>query len=116
MPALCFLPAMKRDELIAALKHRIPQIRGYLEHVAFAVAELPSPTVPEHVKELYRLSAARAEAEIPWSEQLLQRLEQGEYEFPPSMLGTLRRQGRDSTTPDDSARVPAPRRPRRRQG
>ncbi len=116
MPALCFLPAMKRDELIAALKHRIPQIRGYLEHVAFAVAELPSATVPEHVKELYRLSAARAEAEIPWSEQLLQRLEQGEYEFPPSLLGTLRRQGREPAVPDDSVGAPAPRRPRRRQG
>ena len=82
MPALCFMPVLKRDELIAALKNRIPQVRGQLEHVDFAIAQLPNPGTPEHVKELYRLSAARVAAEVPWAEALIQRLEQGEYEIP----------------------------------
>jgi DNA-binding PadR family transcriptional regulator len=82
MPALCFMPVLKREELIAALKNRIPQIRGQLEHVDFAIAQLPNPGTPEHVKELYRLSAARVGAEVPWAEALIQRLEQGEYEIP----------------------------------
>jgi DNA-binding PadR family transcriptional regulator len=82
MPALCFMPVLKREELIAALKNRIPQIKGQLEHVDFAIAQLPNPGTPEHVKELYRLSAARVGAEVPWAEALIQRLEQGEYEIP----------------------------------
>jgi DNA-binding PadR family transcriptional regulator len=82
MPPLCFLPAMRREELIAALKHRVTQVRGHLEHLDFMIAELPNVTTPEHVKELYRLAAARAAAEIPWAEQLLARLERGEYEIP----------------------------------
>jgi DNA-binding PadR family transcriptional regulator len=82
MPALCFMPVLNRDELIAALRNRIPQIRGQLEHVDFAIAQLPNPGTPEHVKELYRLSAARVAAEVPWAEALIQRLEQGEYEIP----------------------------------
>jgi DNA-binding PadR family transcriptional regulator len=82
MPALCFMPVLNRDELIAALKNRIPQVRGQLEHVDFAIAQLPNPGTPEHVKELYRLSAARVAAEVPWAEALIQRLERGEYEIP----------------------------------
>ena len=82
MPALCFMPVLKREELIAALRNRIPQVRGQLEHVDFAIAQLPNPGTPEHVKELYRLSAARVAAEVPWAEALIQRLEQGEYEIP----------------------------------
>ena len=82
MPALCFMPVLTREELIAALKNRIPQVRGQLEHVDFAIAQLPNPGTPEHVKELYRLSAARVAAEVPWAEALIQRLEQGEYEIP----------------------------------
>jgi DNA-binding PadR family transcriptional regulator len=82
MPPLCFMPAMRREEMIAALKHRITQIRGQLGHVDFMISELPNATTPEHVKELYRLSAARAAAEIPWAEELLARLERGEYEIP----------------------------------
>ena len=83
MPALCFMPVMRREELMAALKHRITQVQGMLEHSAFAVAELPNPSTPEHVKELYRLSAARAGAEIPWAQALLERLERGEYQILP---------------------------------
>jgi DNA-binding PadR family transcriptional regulator len=82
MPALCFLPVMKREELMAALKHRITQVQGMLEHSEFAVAELPNASTPEHVKELYRLSAARAGAEIPWAQALIERLERGEYLIP----------------------------------
>src|SRR5882724_13609096 len=35
MPALCFIPGMKRDELMAALRHRITQVQGMLEHAEF---------------------------------------------------------------------------------
>ncbi|HET6147965.1 MAG TPA: PadR family transcriptional regulator [Polyangia bacterium] len=82
MPALCFMPVMRREELMAALKHRITQIEGMVEHAEFAIAQLPNAATPEHVKELYRLSAARVAAEIPWAQALMERLERGEYQIP----------------------------------
>ncbi len=110
MPALCFMPVLKREELIAALKNRIPQIRGQLEHVDFAVAELPNPGTPEHVKELYRLSAARLAAEVPWAEALIQRLEQGEYEIPHPAEVARAREIRESAARGAARRPRTPRR------
>jgi len=111
MPALCFMPVLKREELIAALRNRIPQIRGQLEHVDFAVAQLPNPGTPEHVKELYRLSAARVGAEIPWAEALIQRLEQGEYEIPhPAEVAREREIRATAAARGEARRERAPRR------
>jgi len=110
MPALCFMPVLKRDELIAALRNRIPQIRGQLEHVDFAIAQLPNPGTPEHVKELYRLSAARVAAEVPWAEALIQRLEQGEYEIPHPAEVAREREIRATSVRDESRRSRAPKR------
>jgi DNA-binding PadR family transcriptional regulator len=79
MPAVCFLPMMSRDELVAVLRQRVTQIEGLLKQADFAIGELPTPTTPEHVKELYRLSAARLAAEITWATALMARIERGEY-------------------------------------
>jgi DNA-binding PadR family transcriptional regulator len=112
MPALCFMPVLKREELIAALKNRIPQIRGQLEHVDFAIAQLPNPGTPEHVKELYRLSAARVAAEVPWAEALIQRLEQGEYEIPhPAEVAREREIRATASTRGEGTRERSPKRP-----
>jgi DNA-binding PadR family transcriptional regulator len=112
MPALCFMPVLKREELIAALKNRIPQVRGQLEHVDFAIAQLPNPGTPEHVKELYRLSAARVAAEVPWAEALIQRLEQGEYEIPhPAELAREREIRATASTRGEGPRERSPKRP-----
>ena len=111
MPALCFMPVLKREELIAALRNRIPQIRGQLEHVDFAIAQLPNPGTPEHVKELYRLSAARVAAEVPWAEALIQRLEQGEYEIPhPAEVAREREIRATAAARGEARRERAPRR------
>src|SRR4051794_34442721 len=80
MPGVCFMPAMQRDELISALKHRQVQIDGILKHMDFIIAGIPgSSTTPAHVAELLRLSAARAGAETAWSKALIAALERGEY-------------------------------------
>jgi DNA-binding PadR family transcriptional regulator len=78
MPALSFLPMMRKEELLAALRHRMVVARGMLEHMNFAVNELPTDK-PEHIKEFFRLSAARVGAEIDWARALSERLERGEY-------------------------------------
>lgn len=79
MPGLAFMRAVNPDELKAALEHRINQVRGMIKASEFAAAQIPNETVPAHVRELYRLSAARLEAEIPWAEALIKRLEAGDY-------------------------------------
>lgn len=114
MPGLCFLPAMRSDELIAALKHRITQIQGQLEHTEFAIAELPNASTPAHVKELYRLVAARAAAEIPWAQELVKRLERGEYADPRPLQSVLPRplaaaDASDSATATTRGRKRSPR-------
>jgi DNA-binding PadR family transcriptional regulator len=111
MPALCFMPVLKREELIAALKNRIPQVRGQLEHTDFALAELPKPPTPEHVKELYRLSAARLAAEIPWAEALIQRLEQGEYQIPHPAEVARVKEVQEAAARDEARRPRARKRP-----
>jgi DNA-binding PadR family transcriptional regulator len=78
MPALSFLPMMRKPELLAALRHRMVVAKGMLEHMNFAVSELPGDK-PEHIKEFFRLSAARVGAEIDWAKALCERLERGEY-------------------------------------
>jgi DNA-binding PadR family transcriptional regulator len=80
MPAIAFLFAMKREELIEALRHRIATVQGILKHLAFQASEVPSASTPAHVKELLLLSAARVGAEIEWAEALVRRLQKGEYQ------------------------------------
>lgn len=86
MPALAFLVHTNVEELKEALVHRINQIRGQLKASEFAIAQIPNETTPAHVRELYRLSSARLEAEIPWAEALIKALDAGQYDCDPSKL------------------------------
>ena len=79
MPAVSFLPMLPAAEVTEALRQRIAQIEGLLKSMDFTVRELPTPTTPAHVKELFRLSAARLAAEIGWAKDLIARLAKGEY-------------------------------------
>ena len=83
MPALAFMMTVNHEELEAVLEHRINQVRGMIKASEFAAAQIPNQTVPSHVRELYRLSAARLQAEIPWAEALIKALKAGEYSKPP---------------------------------
>jgi DNA-binding PadR family transcriptional regulator len=94
MPALCFMPTLSREELIAALEHRIGQVEGALKHIGFARKEIRPPETPEHVKELYDLQAARLAAEIPWARALLGRLARGDYQVGVGAGAHLARRGR----------------------
>jgi len=79
MPAVSFLPMLPAAEVAEALRARVAQIEGLLKQIDFAIRELPTPTTPAHVKELYRLSRARLSAEIGWAKDLAARVEKGEY-------------------------------------
>jgi DNA-binding PadR family transcriptional regulator len=94
MPALCFMPTLNREELVAALEHRIVQVEGALKHIAFARQEIRPPETPEHVKELHDLMSARLASEIPWAKTLLARLARGEYPDYKKTAGQLAQNGR----------------------
>jgi DNA-binding PadR family transcriptional regulator len=79
MAAVSFLQSLPRAEAIAALEHRIGQIRGVLRQVAFAIDAVDGIETPFHVREMMRLSNARVGAEVSWAEQFLERLRNGEY-------------------------------------
>jgi DNA-binding PadR family transcriptional regulator len=81
LPGLCFLPAMKREELLAALVHRTTQIEGMIRQHEFSAAQVPDAEdqTPAHVREMFRLSNARLAAEIGWARALAETLKRGEY-------------------------------------
>ncbi len=80
MPALCFMPTLGQEELVAALEHRITALEGAIKHLQFSRQEIKPPDTPEHVKELYDRMRAQLSAEIPWARTLIGRLRDGVYQ------------------------------------
>jgi DNA-binding PadR family transcriptional regulator len=80
MPALCFMPSLTQEELVAALQHRITAIEGAIKHIEFSRKDIKPPDTPEHVKELYDRMAMNLAADIPWARSLIDRLNRGVYQ------------------------------------
>ena len=80
MPALCFMPSLTQEELVAALQHRITAIEGAIKHIEFSRKDIKPPDTPEHVKELYDRMAMNLGADIPWARALIDRLNRGVYQ------------------------------------
>jgi len=82
MAAWSFAWALKREEVIAALEHRIEQIGGSARASEFAVENiLASPGTPDTVVEHFRLTRARMHGEALWAGELIERLRAGAYWF-----------------------------------
>lgn len=82
MAAWSFAWALKREEVIAALEHRVEQIEASGRHTRFAIEDLSrSPTTPDTVAEHYRLTQARLDGEAQWAGELIGRLRGGAYWF-----------------------------------
>jgi DNA-binding PadR family transcriptional regulator len=80
--AVGFMTFLPRDEVIAALEHRVAQIEALkagLDYKAQALRK--TDTNPAHTHEIVLLGMARANGELEWTHQLLARLRAGEYEF-----------------------------------
>ena len=91
MPAVSFLWGMSREELQAALKHRIAQVESRRAQTRFALGQMKPDTTPPHVAEMLLLLDARVAAEVDWAKALLAKLARGEYltkEDPPWQPGT----------------------------
>jgi DNA-binding PadR family transcriptional regulator len=82
LAALGFIPFLRRDEVIAAIEHRIAQIDASKMAVKFKDDLLRNdPSVPDHTSEILQLAAARLDGERGWAEHLLERLRAGAYVF-----------------------------------
>ena len=72
------MPFLQRDELVAALEHRIVLLLSAQASIEFEIKDIPNPTTPEHVAEVMRLAAAYRGGELEWCRALLARLKRGE--------------------------------------
>ena len=76
-PALAFLDAVPKEELLAALRRRASSARATAEALRF-VNEAPGHDLPAHFAESHRLGAYHAEAEARWAEEAAEKVERGE--------------------------------------
>jgi DNA-binding PadR family transcriptional regulator len=79
MAAVSFIGFVTRDEVIAALEHRMAQIHGMVRHAGFTIEAHDGIESPHHVREMLRLMNARITAEIGWAGQFIERLRNREY-------------------------------------
>jgi DNA-binding PadR family transcriptional regulator len=80
--AVSFMWALSRAEVRAALEHRVAQAEALQTGLGYTVADIAAnPVKPQHVAEVFRLSAARAQGEAGWARALLERIDAGEYRF-----------------------------------
>ncbi len=81
--AWSFAWVLTREEVIAALEHRVEEITAHGRSIEFALDHLRRGTgdPPEHVAEHLLLSQARLDGEAGWARDLLARLREGAYWF-----------------------------------
>jgi DNA-binding PadR family transcriptional regulator len=82
LAAWSFAWALTRDEVLAALEHRLEQIRASDRSAKYAIRDLENdPLKPLQVAEHVRLTQARLDGEARWIGAVLGRLRAGEYWF-----------------------------------
>lgn len=83
--AFSFLPAMPREEAVAALRHRAALLRTLVDGSRSAAKDGWLRTKPVHVTWMFQLNAARAEGEIAWCEEIATLIESGVSYIPDSL-------------------------------
>ncbi len=76
--ALTFMNQLPRDELLAALRHRLALAHTSSEGMTFAIKALAEPNIPRHIAENLRLIAAHLETEARWIEEAIAKVERGD--------------------------------------
>ncbi len=77
-----FMYTLTRDEVLAALEHRITEIDATIANNSLQIEDTAtSPTTPKYVREIFELSTVRLRGEQQWARDLTERLRAGEYVF-----------------------------------
>ncbi|GAA4985658.1 PadR family transcriptional regulator [Kineococcus glutinatus] len=83
--ALCLMPFMAREELVAALTARISQLGAKLDELRFVRETVRDGAtgadgdIPEHAREVFEFAAAHTRGELDWTRALLRRVQAGAY-------------------------------------
>ncbi|WP_166870824.1 PadR family transcriptional regulator [Salinibacterium sp. ZJ450] len=82
MALTSFMYALRRDEVLEALEHRVKEIDAKLASNNYNIEDVRrSPTTPAYVREIFELSSGRLRGEQVWAQQLHDRLVAGDYVF-----------------------------------
>jgi DNA-binding PadR family transcriptional regulator len=82
MTAVSFMRSLSREEVLAALEHRVAEIEASHRSLEFSISGvLDHPGKPRHVAELFYLNDARLQGELRWTHALAERLREGGYSF-----------------------------------
>lgn len=99
--AFSFLPALPREEAVAALRNRARLLRANAESMRTALeSDWISKSKPLHVAWMFELWIARAEAEMAWCERVAGLVESGVSYVPDELAGT---QGWNNWSPPGEA-------------
>ena len=82
MALTSFMFALRREEVIEALEHRVKEIDAKVASNNYNIDDVRrSSTTPAYVREIFELSSGRLRGEQQWAQQLHGRLRDGEYTF-----------------------------------
>lgn len=94
LSAMGFLPALPRDEAVAALRNRARMLRTAAEGLRASIgSDWMRTQKPVHVGWMLERAIALMEAEIPWCERIAGLVESGESYFPETMPHWGEREG-----------------------
>ncbi|PWK91433.1 PadR family transcriptional regulator [Lentzea atacamensis] len=79
--AVAMLNLVPRKQAIVLLKNRLAGLEGQLAPTRHGIASMPEMGKPAHVSELFRLWLVHLEGQVRWTQELIERLEAGEYEL-----------------------------------
>ncbi|GAB3816175.1 hypothetical protein [Micromonospora zhanjiangensis] len=86
--AFSFLPAMPRDEAVAALRNRARLLRAASASMAASLeSDWIRTSKPVHVAWLFELWQSRADAEATWCDRIAERVESGIPYLPEGLAG-----------------------------
>jgi DNA-binding PadR family transcriptional regulator len=82
LAGLSFIWTLSREEVLAALEHRVVQIDASHRATKFSVQSVADhPHKPAHISELLLAIDARMQGERTWAEDMAQRVRDGAYVF-----------------------------------
>ena len=79
--AVAMLNLVPRKQAVVLLKQRLAGLEGQLTPTRHGIGSMPEMGKPAHVSELFRLWLVHLEGQVRWTQELIERLEAGEYEL-----------------------------------
>ncbi|SEQ19848.1 transcriptional regulator, PadR family [Lentzea xinjiangensis] len=76
---VAMLNLVPRKQAVAMLRNRLAGLEGQLAPTRHGVGAMREMGKPAHVSELFRLWLVQLEGQVRWTQELIERLEAGEY-------------------------------------